>query len=327
MTSIISRRTFTAGSIVTILGGTAIYSVPDARSVLAQGGSDLASLGLPTIDVTVTADTLEGLPAELEAGRYHITVTLAEGVEYGAVTFGSPPPGMTADEYWAVLGAIAGGTPEASPVASPVAEEEEFVFLLPTAVYQATWAGGAVRYAEQPDAWAGQAVIDLGPGEWIVGDPEAPQQPVFLTVTGEMPSDLPEPEADIDVTFIDFGITVEGALTAGEHLMRIENLGAQPHFLVLGKGPDTMTNEQIAQILEAFMAMESGEAVSPQAIPFDFETDFLPLLDTAVQSIGVVNWVPVALEAGTYAGLCFFPTAGEGLPHAIHGMHTVFTVT
>ena len=35
----------------------------------------------------------------------------------------------------------------------------------------------------------------------------------------------------------------------------------------------------------------------------------------------------VSLEAGTYAAACFFPTAGTGEPHAMKGMHTVFTVS
>jgi hypothetical protein len=240
---------------------------------------------------------------------------------------------MTAEDFLTEGGLAGGEEAAASPVdvASPVSEDTgEALGPLPTVIYQAVFAGGAVRYAEQQGmAWAGQAVIDLGPGEWILwsGEPGSPQPPVMVTVTGEMPADVVEPEADIDVTFIDFGINVEGSLTAGEHLMRIENQGAQPHFLVLEKGPDDMTNEQIAQILEIFMAMETGEAVSPEALPFDPETDLMPLLDTAVQSIGTVMWVPVSLEAGTWVALCFFPTAGEGLPHAFHGMHTVFTVT
>jgi hypothetical protein len=332
MSTTLSRRVFAAGSVATILGGATVISLPAVRTVVAQAGTDLTSLGLPTIDITVTADALEGAPAELEAGRYLVTATLGEGVDYGSPSFIMPPSGMAAEDFLAESGLGGGKEPAPSPVdvASPVVEGEGGEEgPPPTIAYQAHFAGGAVLYAEQQADWAGQAVIDLGPGEWILwsGEPGSPQPPVIFTVTGEMPADVPEPDADIDVTFIDFGIAVEGTLTAGEHLMRIENLGAQPHFLVLEKGPDDMTNEQIDQILEFFLAMETGEAVSPEALPFDPEADLMPLLDTAVQSIGVVNWVPVSLDAGTYVMLCFFPTAGEGLPHAYHGMHTVFTVT
>lgn len=53
----------------------------------------------------------------------------------------------------------------------------------------------------------------------------------------------------------------------------------------------------------------------------------MPVFGTATQSIGTVTWVPVHLDAGTYAAVCFFPTAGTGEPHAFMGMHTVFTVS
>jgi len=329
MSATISRRAFTAGGIATVLGGGTALSLPISR-IAAQGGPDLTTLGLPTIDLTVTPSGYEGAPTELEAGRYLVTVTLGEGVEYGPAQFVGPPAGMTAEELYSSVFGEPGGTPEASPAvgpeeASPVSEEaEEEAFVLPTVVYQATFAGGAVRYAEQQQAWAGQAVIDLRPGEWILepGDPEVALEPVFLTVTGEMPTDLPEPEADIDVTYIDFGIAFEGNLTAGDHILRIENQGAQPHFLVLEKGPDEMTNEQVGQLIDFFGAGGQG---TPPDVGWEPDTDLIPLMDTAVQSIGIVNWVPVSLEAGTYAWFCFFPTAGEGPPPAFHGMPTGFT--
>jgi hypothetical protein len=34
----------------------------------------------------------------------------------------------------------------------------------------------------------------------------------------------------------------------------------------------------------------------------------------------------VDLEPGTYVAMCFFPDLGDGMPHAYHGMHTVFVV-
>jgi hypothetical protein len=72
--------------------------------------------------------------------------------------------------------------------------------------------------------------------------------------------------------------------------------------------------------------MEMGGEMTPEALPFNPDTDLMPVLSTAAQSIDVVQWVPLTLETGTYAAFCFFPNAGEGLPHAVHGMHTVFTV-
>jgi hypothetical protein len=319
-----SRRTFTAASIATVLGGTAVLATPMSRAIAATlgGRGDLASLGLPTLDITVSSSSFQGAPTELKAGRYLVTVT-AEDVDDGAVGFVSPGPGSTVDDLLMVMG---GAMPEGSPAAaeaSPAAEGEgggEEMGAPPTFVYQAHFAGGATAMPGMP----AQVVIDLAAGDWILwgDDPGAPPAPVTFTVTGDMPAELPEPAADINVTFIDFGIAVEGSLTAGDHILHIENQGAQPHFLFLAKGPDTMTNDDIATILEAEM---SGQ-MTPEALPFN-PTDLMPVLASGTQSIGTVTWVHASLEAGTYAALCFFPTAGEGLPHAYHGMHTVFTVS
>jgi len=320
-----SRRTFTAGGIGTILGGGA--SLPAARVVAAQGSTDLTGLGLPTLDINVTANAFEGMPDELAAGRYLLTVTLASGVDEGGAAFVQPPAGMSAQEFLDALGGLGGGaTPEASPPevepeASPSVEEEsEEVEILPSFVYQTRFAGGSYATPDTP----GTAVIDLGPGEWILwgDDPAAAQPPVIFTATGDMPADLPEPDADVTVTMIDFAIEVEGSLTAGEHVVRVENQGAQPHFLVVSRGPDTMTNEDIAVLINVFFG-----GASPEALPFDPDRDLQDVVNTPTQSIGTVLWTPVTLEAGAYAAFCFFPTAGEGLPHVVHGMHTVFTVS
>jgi hypothetical protein len=327
MPTILSRRAFTAGSIATLLGGATVISLPVSRIAAAttQGGTDLTSLGLPTIDVTVTANAFEGAPTELDAGRYLVTAAVASGVDEGSVAFVQPPPGMTAADFLAAIGGGGGATPEASPPevepeASPVEEEAFQPEILPTFIYQSVFAGGTNAVGGP-----GMAVIDLGPGEWILwGDgPQSAQPPVTFMVNGEMPADLPEPDADVMVTFIDFGISVEGSLTAGEHVMRLENQGAQPHFLVLEKGPDDMTNDDIAMLLDIFF----GGATPAGPLPFDPDKDFQDILSTPTQSIGTVQWTTVSLTAGTYAAFCFFPTAGEGLPHALHGMYTVFKVS
>ena len=330
MSSTMSRRTFSVASIASVLGGAAVLATPVGRALAqgaataaAQGGADLASAGLPTLDITVTKDGFDGMTDSVAAGRYLVTVTVAEGLESGAVGFVSPGPGSTVDDLLMVM--CGGAMPEGSPPAadaSPAAEGEGGEEgAPPTFVYQAHFAGGASAMPGMP----AQVALDLTPGDWILwaDEPGAAQAPMTFTTTGDMPADLPEPAADIMVTFIDFGITVEGSLTAGDHILHIENQGAQPHFLFLAKGPDTMTNDDIATILDAEM---SGQ-MTPEALPFNPDTDLMPVLASGTQSIGTVTWVHASLEAGTYAALCFFPTAGEGLPHAFHGMHTVFTVS
>jgi hypothetical protein len=327
-----TRRSFTAGGLITILGGSSVVPLFLVDPVAAQEGTDLASLGLPTLDITMTDTGFEGIPAEVEAGRYLVNVDVPESMaEGGGVDFVSPPAGMSTQDVLDAVAMIFGGPPEASPMASPPAdgasaspeaeggEEEEMELMVPLFIYQCTWAGGATGIG----GTTAQAVVDLMPGEWVAlaDDPSGPQQPVTFTVTGDMPTDLPDPGADVMVTFIDFAIDIQGAVTAGDHILMMQNHGAQPHFLVLAKGPDTMTNEMVSMLFESEMT-----GATPEAMPFDPEKDLMFLLSSASISIEMMQWVPITLEAGTYLAACFFPTAGEGLPHAFHGMHTVFTV-
>lgn len=328
----LSRRSFAFGSLAFALGGNAILAprVTAQEATPTPASGDLASLGLPTLDIAVNSDNFEGAPdGDLAAGRYLITATIADGLEFGAAAFMSPPAGMSAEEFLTVALGGGGGTPpadEPAPEASPVAGGEqgsaEEEMQLPLFVYKATFAGGAGGPGSSTD----QSVIDLPPGEWILwgDDPEASQPPSIFTVTGDMPGDLPEPASDITFTLVDFQIMVDGNLTAGDHIVKLQNHGAQPHFVILMKGPDAMTNDDIAAILAMEMGMAPG--ATPPALSFDPEKDLQEVTQSMTQSIGTTLWMTMSLEAGTYAAICFFPTAGTGVPHAMVGMHTVFTV-
>ncbi len=309
---LLSRRQVTLGA---ALGGAFLAfgrSIPDARAQAA----DLASLGYPTLDVTITADGFAGIPETLAAGRYLLNATAESLAEGGAVAFLSPHD-MSPDEFFAFLG---GGAPPASPEAAATGGEEggEAEGPLPTFIYQSRFAGGVLARPGMP----GSAVIDLTEGEWIAwgDDPTSSQAPVVVSVTGAFPAELAEPAPDVKMTLVDFGIMVEGNLVAGEHVLRIENLGAQPHFVDLEIVPAGTTNEDLAGLLDAVM---TGGTPAAGGLT---EADLQPVLYTPTQSIGTITWTKASLEAGTYAAVCWFPTAGLGDPHALHGMHTVFEV-
>ena len=328
----LSRRSFTLGSVAAALGGSAVFSLPvmqiaSAQDATAMAEGDFSSLGLPTLDITVNADSFDGAPtADMAAGRYLVTATIADGLEYGAAAFMSPPAGMSAEDFLTQAGvggggAMSGATPsdeDMSAMGTPAAEGEGEE-MLPLFVYQALFAGGAGGSG----GTTAQAVIDLPSGEWILwgDDPTAAQPPVIFNVTGDLPADVSDPGADLTFTLIDFAISVDGSLSAGDHVIKVQNHGAQPHFLIVMKGPDSMTNDMISDLLMAEMT-----GATPPAVPFDPEKDLIPVIQTVTQSIGTEQWVTGSLETGTYAAMCFFPTAGEGLPHAYHGMHTVFKV-
>lgn len=318
----LTRRHFTLGA-----AGAVLLALPASRALASATPTpdDLGSPGYPALDVTITDTGFDGLPASLTGGRYLLQATnkiVKDGGNGGAVAFLSPTPaGLTADGFLQLLAANAGPPPGATPVGggTPTAGDQGGGNQqIPLVVYQMHFAGGVNTLAGA----TAEAVIDLTAGEWIVwgDDPTAPQKPVVLKVTGDAPEAAPEPAADLTATLVDFGITVEGNLTAGKHMLKVQHHGAQPHFLVIQKGPDTLTKEQA---VAAIMADPSATP-APGALS---EKDFQQVFYSPTQSIGTVTYQHIELAAGTYLAACFFPTAGTGVPHAFNGMIDVFKVT
>src|SRR5688500_9858070 len=92
-----------------------------ARDASPEAGSAVADLGLPTLDVTVTADGYEGIPESLEAGRYLVTVSASEDTgEFGGGVSFIQPAGMTGDEFISMLGEVL-GPPDESGVGAAAA--------------------------------------------------------------------------------------------------------------------------------------------------------------------------------------------------------------
>jgi hypothetical protein len=294
----------------------------------ATPGDDLSALGLPSLDVHVTGTGFEGIPASLVAGRYHLHVTIAEELLEqggGGVAF-VQPAGMTGEEFLEAVNAfVAGmsGEGEASPGADAPASPESGSGI-PSFFFQSTFPGGAYSM----DGTPGEAIIDLGPGSWVAwaDDPAAAQMPVVFEVTGEMPADLAEPSSSAVVTMGEYVIEVtEGELIAGPQIIRVDNIGAQPHFVEFLKGPDDMTVEQVQVALEEEMQGEmSGTPVAYSGLNPETDFEFVGL--TGTQSRGTSQWAPLDLEPGTYLVICFFPDMGDGAPHAYHGMFNVITI-
>ena len=317
-----TRRTVLAGAIgaAALLGlsrvGVRAQSTPEA--------GPFSGLGLPELNVTITDTGYEGIPSTLTAGRYLVTATantkpISGQQQPPTVAFISPTSaGMTAADFLQILAPPPASSPEAG--ASPAAGGDQGGGdqQLPLQVYQMTFAGGVLV----PSGQTAQAVIDLKAGEWIAwaDDPSIPITPTVFTVTGDVPADLPEPASDITATLIDFAITIEGNLTAGKHVIKVQHHGAQPHFLEIDKGPDTMTKEMVQATLD-------GEMSGTPAAGGMSESDLSPVFFAPTQSIGTTAWYEIDLPAGTMLAACFFPTAGTGVPHAMNGMIDVFTVT
>ena len=313
------RRSVVASFFAFVLLAFGLLPASVAQEATPTGG--LADLGLPELNVTVTATGYEGIPETLDAGRYLVNVTAGDDVEMeGGVAF-IQPSGMSAEEFLGmVFGPPSGaGETEASPVAEDGGEMG-----LPPVLFEATFAGGA--YA--PTGQTAQIVLDLGPGEWIAwaDDPEGAQEPVIFEATGEMPTDLVEPESGATITMGEYVIQVsEGALASGPQVVKVENIGAQPHFIAATNVPDGTTKGQIGVVLDEEMAAEMT-GTPPAYSDLNPETDFGEGFYTATQSTGTTVWVVLDLEPGTYGLLCFFPDMADGMPHAYHGMYDVVEV-
>jgi hypothetical protein len=321
--------------IVSLLGALlGLASVlPVAAWQEATPESGFADLDLPTLEVNVTTTGFEGIPEQLEAGRYLVTVNAAADTGFGGAVGFVQPGGMSADEFLSALagmgapeGETALGTPGATADATPSEAGGEMGGMggPPSFIYEATYAGGGLALAGQ----SAQVVLDLTPGQWIAWgeDPAASQEPVIFEATGEMPADLPEPAADVTVVMADNVVNVEGELRAGSQVVEVQNVGAQPHFIFVAKVPDGLTEDQLAGALDEEMAAEmSGTPVAYS--DFNPDEDAIPVAYTATQSTGTTMWVNMNLEPGTHALICFFPDLESGIPHAYLGMYTVVEVS
>jgi hypothetical protein len=300
-------------------------------SVLAPGvgaqdatpSSGLTELDLPTLDITVTANAYEGIPETLEAGRYLVTVAVAaDAGEFGGGVGFVQPAGMTADEFIGFLGDLAApaAEPGSEPIGTPEVDAgEEDPGMLPPFVYESVFAGGT--YAEPGES--SQIVLDFTPGEWVAwgDDPAAPWAPVKFEATGDMPAELEEPESSATITMGEYLIEVtEGELVKGPQLIRIDNIGAQPHFITSGTTKVAVTDADIEAVLESEM---TG---TPPAVDFNFETDFEESFFSGSQSNGTSIWIPIDLTPGNLVMLCYFPDLGDGAPHAYHGMYSLVSI-
>ena len=312
----VTRRQFTIGGAAG-LTALALGAKPMLRAAAQSDADPFGAMGYPELAITVSATSFDGLPQSTAAGRYLIkgTSTLSDNSDNsGAIAFLSPTPaGISAADFLKMFTG-SGDDPAATPDAGGGEEQSG---PLPLSIYKMYFAGGV----SVPPGQSAQAVIDLTPGEYVVwgDDPSVSAQPVILQVTGDFPQDVKDPVSDVTATLIDFAITVEGNLTAGSHIMKVQHHGAQPHFLDIEKGPDTMTKEMVeAAIMSEMSGTPAADGMS--------ESDLKPVFFSPTQSIATVTFQQIDLTDGTFLAACFFPTAGTGAPHAANGMLDVFQV-
>lgn len=321
--------------VVTLLGAALLIpSSVSAAQATPVGATEnpFADLGLPQIDITVTDTAFEGVPAELDAGRYVVALTATTSDPAGGGgTFLRMPEGMTAAAF-AELVAPPSATPiaeEATDAASPAAEEGGEGDAPPPWYYETAMAGGPYVAS----GGTNYAVVDLTAGEWVFWAefPGAPQAPQPIAVTGDLPADLPTPTADVTIEMSDFAFSFSTPLAAGEQVLEVANVGAQPHFIGIVGVPDGTTVEDLLALVEMEMGGMGGTpeaGAEPAATPvaaLSFE-DIEDVFGTGDQSAGTTAWYSASLDAGTYAAVCFVTDPETGMPHIMLGMIDVFQV-
>jgi len=151
------------------------------------------------------------------------------------------------------------------------------------------------------------AVVDLSAGVYVLVD----DFNASFIVGGPLPVDIPAgPDAAGRVELIDFSFTFPETVAPDRQVWEVTNTGAQPHELLLVYSPEPVTAEQVLEALESE----------------DSEIELTPAGGAGWLSPGQTAWTEVDLQQGTYVALCFVFDPSTGMPHAMMGMVSVFTV-
>ena len=158
-----------------------------------------------------------------------------------------------------------------------------------------------------------EAIVSLPPGHYAVvcfipdakGVPHVVHgmiKPLVVRAGGPVAT---APTADVTIRLTDFDFTPSAPLTAGHHVLKIENGGQQPHEFVLAKLDSGATAQQLVDWIH------HGMNGRPPARPMGGASGMV---------VGATVLVPVDLTPGDYGLFCFFPDKTDGKEHVMHGM-------
>jgi hypothetical protein len=291
------HRALTSLSTIVVLLAGASFG-PSAAT--AQGGRDYLfadTLGLPEIRITALGgfEGFEGVPAEVPAGRYVVTLTnRTESATH--VVFVRLPEGKTAADYQATIDPQSPGPP-------PGVAQGSLDW-----VYGAYMAGGLAAYGFGQRV---QVIIDLPPGNYAVTDPW-PAVPSTMAVTRgpATPTALAQPPSDAvsaatGSAKAGYAFQVTGHLSAGPQVLEIRNDTAQPQHVTFVHSPDRVSRERAMDI---------------------FRQAFLPVAFAGTQSAGTTQWLALDLEPGHYVVVGGVTDPASGQPNAALGLVDVLAV-
>jgi len=132
-----------------------------------------------------------------------------------------------------------------------------------------------------------------------------------LTVIAPTGDPAPAPTADVTVQMSDYAWSVSTPLTAGRHVLRMENLAQQSHEMFVVKLDEGKTKDDFMKWGMTFDGPPPGKAFG----------------GISGQKPGDVSYLPIELIPGNYLMVCFLPDAKDGKPHLAHGMIQEFTIS
>ena len=125
-----------------------------------------------------------------------------------------------------------------------------------------------------------------------------------LTVTPAGSRRAAEPEAHVVMKLVDYAFDTSRPLTPGQHTIRIDNAGKQPHEVAIVRlAPGKSVGDFLAWV-EKLQGPPPGE----------------PIGGVSAIAPGTHQFITVDLQPGEYALVCFVLDAKDGKPHFVHGM-------
>lgn len=163
-----------------------------------------------------------------------------------------------------------------------------------------------------------EATVDLAAGSYalfcVIPDKGVPHFAMGMmrsvTVVPAAKAPVGMPPADLKLTLDDYSFTEDRPITAGRHVIAVENVAEQPHELVIVRLNEGRSGQDVLQWLEHESGPPPGSLMG----------------GVSGLSQGRSNQITLDLTPGKYFLICFVPDRADGKPHFMHGMVREFEV-
>jgi hypothetical protein len=158
-----------------------------------------------------------------------------------------------------------------------------------------------------------EATVDLEPGDYMIvcvipgmadGELHVSKGMVRRLTVIEPEAAVAMPVADLEMELDDYGYRLSGPLTGGRQSIRIVNVAAQPHEVVVVKLEPGRSAHDFLAFLQQPEGAPPGRMIG----------------GVTWLSQGESNVITLDFEPGEYALLCFVPDETDGRLHLEHGM-------